>query len=188
MNPLPLLLAELRRNRSGCAAIVALIAMAVAFNVASSAQLRALRLASARAADPLDLVVQDLVRSVVFAFDGLLMTAVLIVLVAALSARRQRIGALRALGAPPTFLFVAVWLHGAMLTATGVLLGLVAGFALSKAMGAIATAQVGFDVYGSIGAPELALAGTIFTAGLLFAATPSFPLLRSSAAHLLRSA
>jgi len=37
MNPLPLVAAELRRNPLGCAAVVALIAVAVALGVALSA-------------------------------------------------------------------------------------------------------------------------------------------------------
>src|SRR5262245_16862653 len=57
MNPFPLVLAELRRNVSGGVAIVALIAIAVALGVAVTAQERALRQASARAADRFDLIV-----------------------------------------------------------------------------------------------------------------------------------
>jgi putative ABC transport system permease protein len=57
MNPLPLVVAELRRNRGGSIAVVALIAVAVAVGVAIGAQERALRTASARAADRFDLVV-----------------------------------------------------------------------------------------------------------------------------------
>ncbi|HYD98354.1 MAG TPA: FtsX-like permease family protein [Alphaproteobacteria bacterium] len=57
MNPLPLLRAEWRRNPWGNLAIVLLIALAVALGVAVSAQERALRLGSGRAADRFDLLV-----------------------------------------------------------------------------------------------------------------------------------
>ncbi len=57
VNPLPLAIAELRRNPLGCAAIVALIALTVALGVAVTAQERALRQASTRAADRFDLIV-----------------------------------------------------------------------------------------------------------------------------------
>lgn len=57
MNPLPLAIAELRRSPSGGAAIVLLIAIAVALGIAVSTQERALREASARAADRFDLIV-----------------------------------------------------------------------------------------------------------------------------------
>ena len=207
MNPLPLVLAELRRNSPGCAAIVGLIAAAVALGVALSAHERALRLASARAAEALQAMhakqgeetlaasslhavlgnVHDLLRSVTFAFDGLLVTAVLLVIVATLFGRRQSIGALRALGAPPVFIFVSAWLHGALLIGAGVLLGLGAGLVLAKAIGAITRAQLGLDVDATIGGPELAYASALLTAGSLFAAAPSLPLFRLRAAHLMRS-
>lgn len=57
MNPLPLVLAMLARNRMTSLLFVALITLAVALGIAISAQERALRQGSARAADRFDLVV-----------------------------------------------------------------------------------------------------------------------------------
>ncbi|HUO64401.1 MAG TPA: FtsX-like permease family protein [Terriglobales bacterium] len=57
MNPFPLVLADMRRGRAGVAAVVAVIAVAVALGVAVTAQERALRRGSARAADAFDLVI-----------------------------------------------------------------------------------------------------------------------------------
>lgn len=57
MNPLPVVIADMRRTRAGVAAVVLLVALAVALGVAVSAQERALRKGSARAADAFDLVV-----------------------------------------------------------------------------------------------------------------------------------
>ena len=57
MNPWPLVLADLRRNRIGALAVVLLVALAVALGVAVSAQDRALRQGSARAADKFSLVI-----------------------------------------------------------------------------------------------------------------------------------
>lgn len=57
MNPWPLVLADLRRNRAGALAAVLLVALAVALGVAVSAQDRALRQGSARAADKFSLIV-----------------------------------------------------------------------------------------------------------------------------------
>ena len=57
MNPLPLVAAMLARNRLSSLLFVALIALAVALGIAISAQERALRQGSARAADRFDLVV-----------------------------------------------------------------------------------------------------------------------------------
>ena len=66
------------------------------------------------------------------AFQTLLIAAVLLVIVAALAARRQSIGVLRALGAPPSFVFLTVWLQGALLIASGVLAGAMLGWALAR--------------------------------------------------------
>ena len=57
MNPLPLVLATLRRHRFAFALFTALVAVAVALGVAISASERALRTGSARAADKFPLVV-----------------------------------------------------------------------------------------------------------------------------------
>jgi putative ABC transport system permease protein len=57
VNPLPLVLAELRHNRAAVLAVAALIALAVSLGVAVSAQERALRKSSAAAAEPFDIVV-----------------------------------------------------------------------------------------------------------------------------------
>src|SRR5499426_2130576 len=57
MNPLPVVRAELRRAGVSTVAAITLIAIAVALGVAVTAQERALRVGSARAADPFDIVV-----------------------------------------------------------------------------------------------------------------------------------
>ncbi|MFI0843879.1 FtsX-like permease family protein [Mesorhizobium sp. IMUNJ 23232] len=72
MNPLPIVWAALSRNRFTALLFVGLIALAVALGVAISAQERALRLGSARAADRFDLIVAapgsqtDVLLSVVY--------------------------------------------------------------------------------------------------------------------------
>src|SRR3712207_2577436 len=57
VNPFPVAWADLRRSRAGAIAIVLLIGLAVALGVAISAQERALRDGSARAADAFDLII-----------------------------------------------------------------------------------------------------------------------------------
>jgi len=57
MNPFPIILALFRRNRATALLFVCLIAFAVALGVAISAQERALRQGSARAADRFDIIV-----------------------------------------------------------------------------------------------------------------------------------
>ena len=57
INPLPVVVADIRRSRGAVAAVVALIAVAVALGVAVSCQERALRVGSADAAGAFDLVI-----------------------------------------------------------------------------------------------------------------------------------
>lgn len=57
MNPLPIVWATLRRNRFTSILFVIVVALAVALGIAISAQERALRVGSARAADKFDLIV-----------------------------------------------------------------------------------------------------------------------------------
>jgi putative ABC transport system permease protein len=57
VNPWPLVLADLRRNLAGAVALAVLVALAVALGVAVSAQDRALRQGSARAAEKFPLIV-----------------------------------------------------------------------------------------------------------------------------------
>ena len=57
INPLPAIVADLRRTRLGVAAAVALIAIALSLGITVSAQERALRRGSAAAADAFDLVI-----------------------------------------------------------------------------------------------------------------------------------
>lgn len=57
INPLPIVVADMRRTLGGVIAVICLIAVAVALGVAVSAQERALRQGSTRAADPFDLLI-----------------------------------------------------------------------------------------------------------------------------------
>jgi putative ABC transport system permease protein len=57
LNPWPVVAADLRRSRAGVVAIILLVALAVALGIAVSAQERALREGSARAAEALDLLI-----------------------------------------------------------------------------------------------------------------------------------
>ena len=56
-NPLPIVIAEFKRSRADTAAVIVLVALSVALGVAISAQSRALREGSSRAADLFDLII-----------------------------------------------------------------------------------------------------------------------------------
>jgi len=132
--------------------------------------------------------VRDLMRWMAFAYDALLMAAVLLVIAAVVAARRSSVGVLRALGAPPTFVFATVWLHGALLVGAGAVLGLALGALLVHALGAAAGARLGLALDARIGAPELLLVLSMLAAGSLLAALPSLLTLRASVRNLLREA
>jgi putative ABC transport system permease protein len=122
------------------------------------------------------------------AFQILLIAAVLLVIVAALAARRQSIGVLRALGAPPSFVFLTVWLQGALLIASGVLAGAMLGWALARGLGVWASARTGLAIDAVPGAAEAWLLFALLVGGSLLAALPSLTALRVSANRLLRLA
>ena len=132
--------------------------------------------------------VRELIAGMALAFQALLIAAVVLVIVAALAARRQSIGVLRALGAPPSFVFLTVWLQGALLIACGVLAGAVLGWALARGIGAWASARTGLSIDAAPGAAEAWLLLALFVGGSLFATLPSLATLRVSADRLLRLA
>jgi putative ABC transport system permease protein len=120
------------------------------------------------------------------AFQLLLSVAVLLVIIAVLASRRQTIGVLRALGAPPTFVFVTVWLQGALLMATGVAAGMLLGWATSRALSAWVSTRTGLAVNATPGAPEVAFVLALLVVGSMLAALPSLATLRVSTDRLLR--
>jgi len=132
--------------------------------------------------------VRELVAGMAIAFQGLVIAAVLLVIVAMLAARRQSVGVLRALGAPPSFIFLTVWLQGAFLIATGVLAGAILGWALARGVSAWASAQTGLAIEAALGAPEVLLLLALLVGGSLLAALPSLAALQGSADRLLRLA
>lgn len=130
--------------------------------------------------------IHDVMRWLALAFEVLLVAAVLLVIVAVLSARRQSVGVLRALGAPPAFVFMTVWLQGAVLIGAGVAAGLAVGAVLVRIVSAVASEQLALAIDATIGVPELLLAATLLAGGSLLAALPSLTTLRVPVSRLLR--
>jgi len=120
------------------------------------------------------------------AFQTLLIVAVLLVIVAVLAARRQSLGVLRALGAPPAFVFLVVWLQGALLIAAGTLGGALLAWVLSRALGAWLSVRTGLAIDSASGLQELWMLLALLVAGSLLSALPSLAALRGSADRLLR--
>ena len=132
--------------------------------------------------------VGDLLRSVALAFDALLMAAVLLVMVVVLAARRPSIGILRALGAPPLFVFAAVWAQGALLVAGGACGGLAVGALLVRLLSTAAGARMDLAIDAAIGVPEIRMAAGLLLAGAVLAALPSLLTLGTPVRRLLRGA
>jgi len=132
--------------------------------------------------------VGGLVAALSFALDTLLLAAVTLVIAAVLAARRETMGALRALGAPPSYLFAAGWLYGLALVGAGVGIGFGAGALLAHALGAYVGGRAGFVIAASPGSREAALAAGLLAAGSLLAALPSLASLRAPVRRLLQGA
>jgi putative ABC transport system permease protein len=131
--------------------------------------------------------VGDLLRAMAVAFNALLMAAVLLVIAAVVAARRDSIGALRALGAPPAFVFAVVWLQGALLVAGGAMGGVVLGALLSRALSATLGGSLGLAIDAGIRLPEVLLAAGLLALGSLLAALPSLLALRKPVRNLLQA-
>jgi putative ABC transport system permease protein len=129
---------------------------------------------------------RDVVAAMTLLFQLLLLLSVLLVIVASLAARRQSIGVLRALGAPRAFVFLTVWMHGALLIAAGVLGGGILGGALVHFSSSVASARTGLALNPSIGLPEAMMMMALFAIGSLLAALPSLAAFRVSTDRLLR--
>ena len=119
-------------------------------------------------------------------YQAMLAVAIVLLIVAVVSGRRQGIGVLRALGAPGRFVFATVWLQGAVLMVSGVVLGVALAAGFAHALSRFLSARTGVAVHAQLGWPELALVGCGLLAASLLAALPSIFALRVSAARLLR--
>jgi putative ABC transport system permease protein len=131
--------------------------------------------------------VRAMMGAMAVALETLLIIAVLLIIVAVLAGRRQGIGVLRALGAPPGFVVATVWLEGASLIGLGVAAGAPLGAILLQVISRYASLRTGLAIEASLGLPEFALLGALFVGGSTLAALPSLPLLRRPVAGLLRT-
>jgi putative ABC transport system permease protein len=130
---------------------------------------------------------RELMAWMALAFQLLLIVAVMLVIVATLAGRRHMLGVLRALGAPPAFVLLTLWLQAAVLIAAGIVAGTLAGAALSLALGAIVSERTGLMVNAWPGAAEAWLLAALLVAGSLLAALPSMAAMRMSTSRLLRA-
>jgi len=120
------------------------------------------------------------------ATQAMVLWAVLLVIVAALSTRRQSIAVLRAMGAPASFIFTLVWLQSFMLIGLGAALGLVFGWCGSIMLVNIFARETGFSITPTITSTEWFLAATVLVTGSVLAMIPSMIAWRQNIAKTLR--
>ena len=118
--------------------------------------------------------------------DVLIFTATAMLLLALAGLRRRRYAVLRALGASPTYILLAVWLGAALLLAVGCLLGLALGGLAAGLAGQLVEERTGLAVAVDIGGSEvLGVLGLIAVASLL-ALLPAIGTFRSPVDQSLR--
>ena len=130
--------------------------------------------------------VRDLVAAITVLTQILVLGAVLLAVLAALTSRRKTIAVLRALGASRRYIFVTVWLNVTLTIAVAAVLGLGVGWGAARFLAAAFADQTGLSLPVSIAGPELALTATIVLAGFVLAAVPALLTYRLSVAQALR--
>lgn len=122
------------------------------------------------------------------ATQALLVGAILTAIVLLMQLYRRRFAILRALGAPPRYVFAVVWTFSFTLIAAGCLAGLLVAWGSAGAVSAFFSEATGMALEARLGWPEIRLAGAIALLGALLAALPALLLYRQPVAATLRSA
>lgn len=116
---------------------------------------------------------RDLMMILAVACQILVVSAVLIVLLVGLAARRPQFAVLRAIGAGRGYIFVAIWLEVAALVVVGALVGTLAGYGASRVIGGWLTGRTGFALPIGMGIEEAVLMVALIVIGLVAAAIPA---------------
>ncbi len=130
--------------------------------------------------------VRKVMTTMSFATQLIVLLAVLLVIISALAQRRQSIAVLRAMGAPPTFIFALVWIQGFLIIGLGAALGLVFGWAGSAILVNTFGAEMGLTVAPTISYREWLWAASAVLTGSILATIPSVIAWRQNIAATLR--
>ena len=130
--------------------------------------------------------VTAIMSALTLAAEVLVVAAILAGIVAILDLQRQRFAVLRALGAPPLFIFGTVWLYVAALLVTGAAVGLVIGWALAAVVSAAIANQTGVAMIATIGGTEWTLVAALVGVGLILACLPALLVFRRPVVEALR--
>src|SRR5262245_22662838 len=118
--------------------------------------------------------------------DTLIFTATAMLLLALAGLRRRRYAVLRALGASPAYILVAVWLGAALLLAVGCLLGLALGGIAAWLAGRLVEERTGLAVAVEIGRSEVLGVLGLVAVGSLLALLPALASFRTPVDQSLR--
>jgi putative ABC transport system permease protein len=131
--------------------------------------------------------VAAIMSGLTLAAQVLVVAAILAGIVAILDLQRQRFAVLRALGAPPLFIFSTVWLYVAALLVTGSAIGLLLGWAFAAALSSAIAGQTGVAMSATIGGSELTLVAALIGVGLVLACLPALLTFRRPVVEALRT-
>ncbi|RCK51648.1 hypothetical protein TH25_08105 [Thalassospira profundimaris] len=118
--------------------------------------------------------------------QALVVAAILAAVLALMQIYRKQFAVLRALGAPKSYIFGAIWLYVATLVVFGAAIGLGLGWAVAQAVSQAFTAETGMAMRATIAAPELTLAAGFILIGFALALVPAFMLYRKPVVDALR--
>ena len=118
--------------------------------------------------------------------QALVVAAILAAVLALMQLYRKQFAVLRALGAPRTYVFSAIWSYVSILVISGAIVGLGLGWMVAQSVSQVFTAETGMAMSASLGASELSLAGGFVLVGLVLATLPAFLLYRRPVVAALR--
>lgn len=131
--------------------------------------------------------VATIMSGLTLAAQVLVVAAILAGIVAILDLQRQRFAVLRALGAPPLFIFGTVWLYVAALLVTGSAIGLLLGWGFAAVVSTMIAGQTGVAMAATVGGSEFALVGALIAVGLFLACLPALLVFRRPVVEALRT-
>ena len=130
--------------------------------------------------------VRSVLSTMAAANAALVLVAILLAFGALVAGRAREHAVLRAIGAPPLFLVLALWLELGLILAVGIAGGLLLGW-IGARIGATALGRsTGVPIDVALGWGELYLAGTTLVAALLGATIPALVATRAAPAVLLK--
>ena len=128
----------------------------------------------------------SVMRAMALGSQALVVAAILAAVLALMQLYRKQFAVLRALGAPRSYVFSAIWSYVSLLVITGAICGLGLGWMVAQSVSRIFTAETGMAMQASLGSSELMLAGGFVVIGLNLATLPAFLLYRRPVVSALR--